>query len=893
MCSHFDFQMASFLLPTLKQLIGHPSYSSFNLQEDNIVGVTQPSVPSSKENSLRRSFDEKPDLVDDPIQILDDTDEDTNELLKLRVPENKLNKTIHTVLKIQVLDSSNEKKDNSLELDENIVNRNLVTNELLSTKQSEVLSEAQKISITESTPSDESNATVIPSTTSSLPLNPRTADIERARRRRTRTNSSQATTRSIHNKPRVQTRRSYRRSRISAPRTTTTIRVTTSRGSTLPPPSTTDFIRGFLLTRNIDEVLITKKFDQVSTAGIQQSTDLSTVSTTEVTSAYSTKATESLLDTTTEYSESSTFINSRFNGNRNQEEESVSNFYETTTEIAQKNEEVNYADTFSPGDYFYQSLENTTESFGTTISDLEENNDIDFGHTLLNTVIVPDTEKVMPLPQSYLRRKKIKKIKPVSSVEDSTTQSFTYTTEDSSYFTHHDPTTITIMDSTLPDITSPPTTLDLTTFTQTSDLTTLDFTSESLISTTETPLIEQSTISDDLVASGRTGFNFTDISDYSIKLITQFKNIFLKNDDFIKPTSKSVESNTDRTDSFTTILTLEDFQTTSYEPDDLEKLESKGAIEIKDKDITTEKGLKADSTTPSSKHQIRDENDTATSFTKSSTVITNQSLLVEAKANSPSLTTTTVESVAKNKKTTANGRKRVLKRKRQKIEPTLHNKNMKVSKTEAIEVTLEKNEEKSTTPATVISTKTTPETEKPTRKRIVVNRGTVKFASGTTPSSMAVESLPNIRDHPNQIASRRKNKVVRKRPKLPTTDIPESNLSTLNNQSDSNGKQLSLDPEIKTYNDADEAGSEVSVNEKQVISSVSQSISFLYPLPLAFINSENWAMVSQIRSQPGGWEYLRKLTPVATSRSHNLRRLSLSTHLTNQKPRNSVRNSEY
>ena len=900
MPSHFDFQVASsesFQLPTLKQLIGHQSDSTLNNEEESIR-VTQPSLPSSlsfpiKENSLRRSFD-KQEVVDIPIQILDDNNVDPDKLLLLRVPQSKLNRTIlHTVLKIKVVDPDSLEKDHNLEYEEDVSNTNLLTNELLM-KQRRALNEVKQISTSEkplelersastyrgrsnrkkirvdpslSASTEDSIASslvqttetigsipvklstkeqiiqttenittqhtpVVQNTENNVSANPRAADIERARRRRIRINSSQVTSGTISNirNTHVRGRPSRRRNRVEIPETTTVVSITTSRGTTLPGTTTSDFPRGFLLTRNIDDILV-KRIDKLSTVGIQ-SVDPSTLSTTEK-NLFSTKPFTNS-PTTTEYSESSTITNSPLIEDANQERES--NFFVTTTEIAQENEDYN------------QPRETTTKISEFIIPKLEDDE-----NNMNTSTEETTTEQTSTLPHRYIKRKKIRKIKPVSStefsdlessieeknillkrtlpefaLEETTDSSFTnpdsiFTTLDSISFT-----TSTSASST-PDSTTSPTTLatfdakSSEPFSSISLSTTSDPTFESTFFTTETSTKEQSTISENLTTREELDLKLPEVTEANDSALTT-EYILQRTEDFIEPNSNFLRSITERHNSFTTKLYVQE-QTNSNEDFEKLKLESK-ETEIRGSDITTEKGdlnlstlsqVLNIETTPMSIDQ--NQNETTTSVAKSSntnTSISNDtSFLIKTNdqisTESPLKITKKVVDESTSSRPT-NSRRRVLKRKRQRNDLKPEEKSMEVAKTETIEVTLRK-EENPTTSASISSSSTGPELEKPTRKRVVVYRGNRRFSSRTTPST--VQSSPDTRDLPNKIASRRRTKmVVRKRPKLSSADSLESDLSIPDDESNRKGRNLSLDPETKSSDDADEAGSEL--NEKSV-----------------------------------------------------------------------------
>lgn len=903
MRSHFDFQVASsesFQLPTLKELIYHQSNSTLNNEEESIR-VNQPFLRSSlslplKENSLRRSFT-KQEVVDSPIQILDDKDDDPDKLLLLRVPENKLNKTIlRTVLNIKIADPNSLEKNDNSGYEEGVSNTNLLTNELLM-KQRRALNDVKEISKTEiplelersastyrgrssrrrlrldptlnrtnedsipsqstsvqttenissqNTPGKTStkehlhsieNATsqstpVLQNTERSLPANPRAADIERARRRRIRINSSHVPA-PIHNSQvsHLRGRPSRRRNRVDIPESSSTLSITTSRGTTIPD-TTSDFPRGFLLTTNIDNILVTRE-DKLSTVGTQ-STHSSAISTIEKV-LYSTKPfTDS--PTTAEYSESSTITISPLIEDTNQEGES--NLFVTTTEIAQDNEHYN------------QPMETTTEISETTIDKLEDDeNDMNTS----TSVEISTTERASTLPHRYIKRKKIRKIKPVSSTEFLYLESFKSSIDDKnillkktildsseetsdSSFTNPD-SSFTILDSfsftTSESVPSAPSSTAPQTFDAISSVTSNSITlstisnpaSESTFFTTEASSREQSTISENLTTGEEPDLKSPEVTEASdFALTTEY--LLLGTDDFVKPNSNFVEFTTERSDFFTTKMYAQE-QTNSHDDFEELNLETKEA-EIRGHDMTTEKGdtmlstlsqFSNTQTTPISIDQ--NKNQTANSLAKSS--ITNTSIHYDASSSiqindqistdSPIKITQKVgdELVSTSDRPT-NGRRRVLKRKRQRIDSKREEKSMEVAKTETIEVTLKK-DESSTTPASIISSSISPESEKLTRKRVVVYRGTRRFSSKTTPPT--VQSPPDTRDHPNQIASRRRTKkVVRKRPKLSSADTPESDLSTPDDESNRKDKHLSLDPETKTYEDADQAGSEI--NEKSV-----------------------------------------------------------------------------
>ncbi|XP_033232271.1 mucin-5AC isoform X2 [Belonocnema kinseyi] len=890
----------SFQLPTLKQLIDHQNNSSLN-NEEKSIRITEPFLRSSlsfplQENSLRRSFTEQ-EVVDSPLQILDDKDDDPDKLLLLPIPENKLNRTIlRTVLKLKIAhENSLEKNDNS-EYEEGVSNTNLLTNELQMTQRS-ALSDVKEFSTTEkpvelersastyrgrssrrrlrvdpslntsnedSLPSQSTsvqttekissqnkavkistkehlrtieNATtqstpLLQNIESSVPANLRAADIDRARRRRTRINSPHVPA-PIHNWQISHTRgrASRRRNRVDIPESSSTLSITTSRGTILPE-TTSDFPRGFLLTKNTDDILLTKE-DRFSTVGIE-STHSSAISTIEKV-LYSTKPyTE--LPTTTEYSESNTITSSPLSKDTNQEGES--NLLVTTTEIAEDNEDYN------------QPIGTTTQISETTIEKLE------YDETDMNTSTsaeISTTERASTLPHRYIKRKKIRKIKPVSSTQFSDLEllkssiedknillkkkilDFSEETTESSFnnpdssFTILDPITFTTSEPvpSAPSSKSPAIFDAISSIT--SDSITLSTTSnpafESTFFTTEAPSSEKSTKSKNLIPGKEADLKSPEITEASDFALTNGY-FLLGTDDFIKPNSNFVEFTTERSNFFTTKLYVQE-QTNSQ--DDFEKL----SLETKDDEIrgnviTTEKGDTMLSTLsqfsdPETTSMSIDQNKNQTAASLAISSITNTSILNDAgisiqlndqiSTESPIKITSKVgEELISTSDRPTNGRRRVLKRKRQRIDSKREEKSMEEAKTETIEVTLKKNET-STTPAPISSSSIDPESEKLTRKRVVVYRGTRRFSSKTT--APTVQSSTDTRDHSNQIASRRRTKkVVRKRPKLSSDDNPESDLSTTDDESNRKDKHLSLDPETKSYEDADLAGSEI--HEKSV-----------------------------------------------------------------------------
>ncbi|XP_043461707.1 mucin-4 isoform X4 [Leptopilina heterotoma] len=881
MYSHFHFQMASlesFQLPTLKQLIAHHSEINSDIYgDDKNTQLSLPPIPliSTRGFSKYPEHEEDEEVVDIPIQILDDKVQNPNNLLLLRVPQKNFNKTIlHTVLKIRVIDPNIFEKDDNSELKEKAGETNLLTNDLsLVTTKEEILESEKQINGNEKlieldrsaatyrgmqpsewnqNSSHVQNITLLSNDEKSLPTNN-----ERTRRRRIRIKSSQAAV-----SPNSQTRPVRRKIKFET--TDTTASIITSRSIIPVDLTSTEYPRGFFLTKSTEEILTTR--DDYKTL---QSTESSNNQMPHFTFENLTSGPDEMNSNITEYNEEEMSPSV---------EENVSNV-ETIPSIAENNEKVssnteevnlnneefsivekispdigeeglNYDQTFLATtvntnednfdeDSLLENRESNTElpnvnndylhydtnqqddiNFPGKNLELSERND-DLSKTtteVLATIATAfedtystpaTTTNRITSPRRHLRTKIIKR-KPVpkehDNHEDFNSSKRIRLTKIRENFSTHDTDTLEYSADT--DVTSKKSDLSVN-----SEPSALNSETPSLLESATNPnptaIPYDSTISS--FTESPTVENFTDqMTNYKITELDpesetdpEFGNFHLIDEYRI----------TEEPD-FSTAVNILDSQLDKVDSDQ-ESINHNETLQLENRNSVTDRkeyGTTVNNQDQYSTSTVSTKNKNPPTISRSSEIDSNHDFMIDHQREvTPKTNKKHTEGIIlKNPKATE--RRRVLK-KRKRIQPkhetteTILKKSEVKIKVETPETNLTRNKDdsKPLTIETTTSRGTSTSTGPPIiRKRIVVHRGAKKFSTVTTPSTTTVQSFSKVGDHQNQIAPKRIRTVVRKRPKTRTHDASKDE-EFINRK----GKKLSLNPEPKIVEDAEEAGSEV------------------------------------------------------------------------------------
>lgn len=861
--------LESFQLPTLKQLIAHHSEINSDIYGDNDKN-TQLSLPPIPLISTR-GFSKYPEhedeeVVDIPIQILDDTVQNPNNLLLLRVPQKNFNKTIlHTVLKIRVIDPNIFEKDDQSELKEKpkIGETNLLSNDLLLNKvtKEEILEKEKQIIEDEklleldrsaatyrgAQPNAENSSHVRNITAVSNDEKGPPTNNERTRRRRIRVKSTKVEVEVPPNS------RTVRRKNKFENTDTTSITATSNDDRLLEMDLIpTEYPRGFLLTKSTDKILTHddyRTFQSTESSNSQMpdfTFETHSSSPDELTSNVRESKDEEMLPIVEENSsvEEPSIPENDEKGSSNTEERNLNNGFSTIETSPNDDEEaLNYDQTFlatTPNTFDEVSLlenrEQNTElpnvhndnfDYGTNQENapnfsegnrnsetLGRNDDLSKSTTFEtiatkfeDTYSTPTTiTRRITSPRRHLRKKLLKRKpfpKEIDNIEDfNSSKGIRLTTTEN--FSTNDRETVEYS-------------ADLDVTTKKSDLlvnsepSTLDF-------GTTPPILETATNPIFIASAGP--YDST-ISSYSeLPTVESFTNKMpnyeISQMDPESETGPQFKPSTnfdliDRTEA-------PDFSTAVNIPDELDKFDSEPKRDHKERNTTLELENR---TTVTKEYETsvnnQDQNSTSTVSMKSKTSPTisrssefdsNNDFMIDHQSE-VTLTTNKkdTEEISKNSK--PNERRRVLKRKRiqPKHETTETNKKSEVKLKEESSNMNFKNRDDLKPRDTETTTKGTSTSTSPPiiRKRIVVHRGAKKFSTVTTPSTTTVQSFSKSDDHQNQIAPKRIRTIVRKRPKHQTHDASKN--EDLNNRK---GKKLSLNPEPKIVEDAEEAGSEVS-----------------------------------------------------------------------------------